>query len=138
MHWYVYELIRIFNILLVNDSGYWPIILLIHYVVKISYQSQSKRVDNFSNAVSRTLVHHMRLFYINEKNWFRFGQVKYITIYAFGGNNDSDFRGRQVPVIVVCSSPKEKSLSKPEPVQSGIKLCLQGIPVCTCFTVYVY
>ena len=35
----------------------------------------------------------------------------------------------------VCSSPKAKTLSKPEPVQTGIKLCPQGIPVCTGFTV---
>ena len=32
-------------------------------------------------------------------------------------------------VIVVCSSPKAKTLSKPEPVQTGIKLCPQDIPV---------
>ena len=40
-----------------------------------------------------------------------------------------------VQVIVVCSSPKAKTLSKPEPVQTGIKLCPQGIPVLTGFTV---
>ena len=38
-----------------------------------------------------------------------------------------------VQVIVVCSSPKPKTLSKPEPVQTGIKLCPQGIPVWTGF-----
>ena len=31
---------------------------------------------------------------------------------------------------------KAKTLSKPEPVQSGIKLCPQGIPVWTGFTVF--
>ena len=41
-----------------------------------------------------------------------------------------------VQVIVACSSPKAKPLSKPEPVQTGIKLCPQGIPVWTGFTVY--
>ena len=41
-----------------------------------------------------------------------------------------------VQVIVVCSSPKAKTLSKPEPVQTGIKLCPQGIPVWPGFTVY--
>ena len=40
-----------------------------------------------------------------------------------------------VQVIVVCSSPKAKTLSKPEPVQTGIKVCRQGIPVLTGFTV---
>ena len=40
-----------------------------------------------------------------------------------------------VQVIVVCSSPKAKTLSKPEPVQTGIKVCPQGIPVWTGFTV---
>ena len=39
-------------------------------------------------------------------------------------------------VIAVCSSPKAKTLSKPEPVQTGIKRCSQGIPVCTGFTTY--
>ena len=34
-----------------------------------------------------------------------------------------------VQVIVVCSSPRAKTLSKPKPVQTGIKLCPQGIPV---------
>ena len=33
-----------------------------------------------------------------KKNWFRFGQVKYNTIYAFGENNESGIRSRQVPV----------------------------------------
>ena len=32
-----------------------------------------------------------------------------------------------VQFIVVCSSPKAKTLSKPEPVQAGIKLCPQGM-----------
>ena len=41
-----------------------------------------------------------------------------------------------VHIIVVCSSPKAKTLSKPEPVQTGIKVCPQGIPVWTGFTVY--
>ena len=40
-----------------------------------------------------------------------------------------------VQVIVVCSSPKAKTLSKPEPVQTGIKVCPWGIPVWTGFTV---
>ena len=40
-----------------------------------------------------------------------------------------------VQVIVVCSSPKAKTLSKPEPVQTVIKVCPQGIPVFTGFTV---
>ena len=40
-----------------------------------------------------------------------------------------------VQVIVVCSSPKAKTLSKPEPAQTGIKVCPQGIPVWTGFTV---
>ena len=43
-----------------------------------------------------------------------------------------------VQVTVVCSSPKAKTLSKPEPVQTGIKLCPQGIAVWTGFTVYIY
>ena len=41
-----------------------------------------------------------------------------------------------VQVIVVCSSPEAKTLSKPEPLQTGIKVCPQGIPVLTGFTVY--
>ena len=41
-----------------------------------------------------------------------------------------------VQVIIVCSSPKAKTLSKPEPVQTGIKRCPQGILVWTGFTVY--
>ena len=41
-----------------------------------------------------------------------------------------------VQVIVVCSSPKAKTLSKPVPVQTGIKFGPQGIPVRTNFTVY--
>ena len=41
-----------------------------------------------------------------------------------------------VKVIVVFSSPKAKTLSEPEPVQTGIKVCPQGIPVWTGFTVY--
>ena len=40
-----------------------------------------------------------------------------------------------VQVIVVCSFPKAKTVSKPEPVQTGIKVCPQGIPVWTVFTV---
>ena len=32
-------------------------------------------------------------------------------------------------VIVVCSSPKAKTLYKPEPVQTGIQVCPKGIPV---------
>ena len=32
------------------------------------------------------------------KKRFRFGQVKYYTIYAFGENNESGIRSRQVPV----------------------------------------
>ena len=40
-----------------------------------------------------------------------------------------------VQVIDVCSSPKAKNLSKPEPVQTGTKVCPQGIPVWTGFTV---
>ena len=42
-----------------------------------------------------------------------------------------------VQVIVVCSSLKAKTLSKPGPVQTGIKVCPQGIPVWTGFTVYM-
>ena len=42
-----------------------------------------------------------------------------------------------VQVIVVCSSPKAKTLSKPEHVQTGIKVCPQDIPVWTGFTVYI-
>ena len=34
----------------------------------------------------------------NYKNRFRFGQVKYNTIYAFEGNNESGIRSREVPV----------------------------------------
>ena len=34
-----------------------------------------------------------------------------------------------VQVTIVCSSPKAKTLFKPEPVQTGIKVCPQGIPV---------
>ena len=41
-----------------------------------------------------------------------------------------------VQVILVCSFPKVKTLSKPEPVQTGIKVCPQGIPVLTGFTVF--
>ena len=41
-----------------------------------------------------------------------------------------------VQVIVVCSSLKARTLSKPEPVQTGINVCPQGIPVLTGFTVY--
>ena len=33
-----------------------------------------------------------------KKDGFRFGQVKYNTIYAFGENNESGIRSRQVPV----------------------------------------
>ena len=33
-----------------------------------------------------------------KKNRFRFGQVKYNTIYAFGENKESGIRSRQVPV----------------------------------------
>ena len=40
-----------------------------------------------------------------------------------------------VQVIAVCSSPKAKTLSKPEPVQTGIKVCPKGIPVWTGLTV---
>ena len=40
-----------------------------------------------------------------------------------------------VQVILVCSSPKVKTISKPEPVPTGIKVCPQGIPVLTGFTV---
>ena len=40
-----------------------------------------------------------------------------------------------VQVIVVCSTLKAKTLSKPEPVETGIKVCPQGIPVWTGFTV---
>ena len=40
-----------------------------------------------------------------------------------------------VQVIVVCSSLKAKTLSIPEPVQTGIKVYPQGIPVLTGFTV---
>ena len=32
------------------------------------------------------------------KNRFRFGQVKYNTIYAFGENNETGIRSTQVPV----------------------------------------
>ena len=51
MHWYVYELIHIFAILLINDFVtifYWPIILIIRYAVKIAYQTQNKGVDKSS------------------------------------------------------------------------------------------
>ena len=41
-----------------------------------------------------------------------------------------------VQVIIVCFSSKAKTLSKPEPVQTGIKPCPQGIPVWTGFTVH--
>ena len=41
-----------------------------------------------------------------------------------------------VQVIIVRSSLKAKTLSKPEPVQTGTKLCPQGFPICTGFTVY--
>ena len=41
-----------------------------------------------------------------------------------------------VQVIVVCSAPIAKTLSKPEPVQTGINVCHQGIPVWTGFTVH--
>ena len=43
-----------------------------------------------------------------------------------------------VRIIDVCSSPKSKTLSKPEPVQTGIKVCPQGIPVWTGFTVQCF
>ena len=33
-----------------------------------------------------------------KKNRYRFGQVKYNTIYAFGENNEFGIRNRQVPV----------------------------------------
>ena len=42
-----------------------------------------------------------------------------------------------VQVIVVCYSPKAKTLSKPKPVRTGIKICPQGIPVWTGFTVLI-
>ena len=42
-----------------------------------------------------------------------------------------------VQVIVVFSSPKAKTLSKPEPVQTGIKFCPQGVPLSTGFTVII-
>ena len=40
----------------------------------------------------------MRFLKNYKKNRFRFGQVKYNTIYAFGENNESGIRCRQVPV----------------------------------------
>ena len=38
---------------------------------------------------------------------------------------------------IYCFSLKAKTLSKPEPVQTGIKFCPQGIPVWTGFNVYI-
>ena len=40
----------------------------------------------------------MRFKKIIKTNRFRSGQVKYNTIYAFGGNNESSIRSRQVLV----------------------------------------
>ena len=43
-----------------------------------------------------------------------------------------------VQVIIVCSTLKAKTLSKPEPDRlNREKLCFQAIHVCTGFTVYV-
>ena len=41
----------------------------------------------------------MRFLKIVNKNRFRFGQVKYNTIYAFGENNESGIGSRLVPVL---------------------------------------
>ena len=42
------------------------------------------------------LVHRMR--FKKMKKTFRFGQVKYNAIYAFGGNNETGILSRQVSV----------------------------------------
>ena len=62
-----------------------------------SHQITSKMLGHLAAPCSTLIVHRIQI-KKNGENWFRFGQVKYNAIYAFGENNGSGIRSRQVPV----------------------------------------
>ena len=118
MDWYVYKLIRPFNILkskillqyFTNQLFYYSIMLLKYLAnLKVKSSNEKKVVTTtiFTPSPRWTLLHlpppvqplSVPNAILNlKKNRFRFGKVKNNTIYALGGNNESGTRSRQVPV----------------------------------------
>ena len=74
----------------------------------------------------------MRLKKNQKKNRFRFGQVKFSTIYKFGENNESGIRSRQVPVWRGLISIVLSVINSGPNNYYGI----DGIPVCTGSSMY--